>query len=42
MPDQKRDIVLRWYNEVWNNSNESAIDEMLHPEVEAFGLDPNP
>ncbi len=40
MPDQKRDIVLRWYNEVWNNSNESAIDEMLHPEVEAFGLGP--
>jgi len=30
--------MLRWYNEVWNNDNESAIDEMFHHEGKAHGL----
>jgi ketosteroid isomerase-like protein len=40
MADQKRTFMLRWFDEVWNKNNESIIDEMMHPEAEAFGLGP--
>jgi predicted ester cyclase len=38
MADQKRMFMLRWFDEVWNKNNEGVIDEMMHPEAEAFGL----
>jgi len=42
MSNQHKEFMLRWYDEVWNNSNESAIDEMMHPEAKAFGLGADP
>ena len=35
-------VVLRWFNEVWNNSNEHAIDKMFHPDGKAHGLGNEP
>ena len=35
-------LVYRWYEEVWNKKRESAIDEMLSPEVVLYGLSDNP
>lgn len=34
--------MVRWFNEVWNKGNESAIDEMFHPEGKAYGLGAEP
>jgi len=42
MSEQNKKLVLRWYDEVWNNSDENAIDEMMHPEGNAFGLGAEP
>jgi len=42
MSDQNSAVVLRWFNEVWNNSNEHAIDEMFHPDGKAHGLGSEP
>lgn len=42
MSDQNSAVVLRWFNEVWNNSNERAIDEMFHPDGKAHGLGNEP
>lgn len=30
--------IRRWFQEVWNDRREEAIDEMFHPEVKAHGL----
>jgi predicted ester cyclase len=38
MSDQHKESMLRWYNEVWNNGDENVIDELMHPQAEAFGL----
>jgi predicted ester cyclase len=38
MSQQNVDFIHRWYAEVWNNKNEDAIDELLHPEVKVYGL----
>ncbi len=35
-------LVYRWYEEVWNKKRESAIDEMLSPDVVLYGLTDNP
>lgn len=35
-------LVLRWYDELWNNGNESIIDELMHERGRAFGLGPEP
>jgi limonene-1,2-epoxide hydrolase len=32
----------RWFNEVWNKGNASAIDKMFHPEGKAYGLGDKP
>ena len=32
-------IILRWFEEVWNQGNEAAIDELLAPHAVAHGLD---
>jgi predicted ester cyclase len=31
-------IARRWFKEVWNEGNESAIDRLMHPEALAHGL----
>jgi predicted ester cyclase len=38
MKNKNGAVVLRWYDEVWNKSNESAIDELMHHDAKAFGL----
>jgi steroid delta-isomerase-like uncharacterized protein len=35
------DLVRRWFEEVWNRQNASAIDEILTPDCVAYGL-PDP
>lgn len=35
------DLTYRWFEEVWNNDNEAAIDEMMVPDVVAHGLGPD-
>jgi predicted ester cyclase len=34
-------FLERWYEEVWNKGRESAIDEMVEPNVIAHGLTPD-
>jgi len=34
------ELLKQWYDEVWNNANESFIDEMMHRDVIVHGLDP--
>src|SRR4051812_38637934 len=34
--------VRRWFEEVWNNDNDAAIEEMMAPEMEGHGLAPEP
>ena len=38
MSQEKSDIVLRWYEEVWNKNNKSAIAELMHTRANAHGL----
>lgn len=35
------ELLHQWYDEVWNNANESFIDTMLHRDVIIHGLDPS-
>ena len=42
MSNQNKEIMLRWYDEVWNNGNENVIDEIMHPDAKAFGLGAEP
>lgn len=37
MPNN-RGFSQRWFNEVWNNHNESHIDQFSHPEARSFGF----
>jgi predicted ester cyclase len=34
-------LLYRWFDEVWNNARESAIDEMMIAEVHAKGISEN-
>jgi predicted ester cyclase len=37
------DAVSReWYEQVWNQLDESAIDRLMHPDAIAYGLAPGP
>jgi predicted ester cyclase len=38
MNHEKSDTVRRWFDEVWNKNNESAIGELMHTEANAIGL----
>jgi steroid delta-isomerase-like uncharacterized protein len=38
MSEQNEALIRRWFEEVWNNKNEAAIDEMLDDDVVAYGL----
>src|SRR4030095_10033445 len=31
-------LIRTWFEEVWNNKNESAIDRIIHPQAIAHGL----
>jgi steroid delta-isomerase-like uncharacterized protein len=41
MSEANKQLVIRWYNEVWNDRNESAIDAMYSPQGKAYGF-PDP
>ncbi len=32
-------LIHRWFDEVWNNKSEAAIDELLAPDVIGYGLE---
>lgn len=32
------DVIVKWYDEVWNKKNEAAIDELLAKDCVAHGL----
>ena len=38
MGQDNKHIAQRWFEEVWNQGKESAIDELLSPEGVGFGL----
>jgi len=38
MSGDNKQLVQRWFEEVWNQNRESAIDELLSPEGVGFGL----
>jgi steroid delta-isomerase-like uncharacterized protein len=38
MSDPKTQVLQRWFEEVWNQAREEAIDELAAPDVVAHGL----
>lgn len=38
MSEANKQLARRWFEEVWNEKTEAAIDEMYHPEGRAYGL----
>jgi predicted ester cyclase len=34
------ELLLQWYDEVWNKANEEFIDQKMHKEAIIHGLDP--
>ena len=38
MIDDNKKLVRRWFEEVWNQGREGAIDELLSPEGVGFGF----
>ena len=34
------ELIMQWYDEVWNKANEGFIDEMMHRDIIVHGLDP--
>lgn len=38
MSEENRAFIYRWFDEVWNNKSEKAIDEMCAEDVVANGL----
>ena len=41
MPSQYATIQHEWFDRLWNNGDETAIDELLHPECTGHGLADN-
>jgi steroid delta-isomerase-like uncharacterized protein len=39
MSQQNKDLVRRWFEEVWNNGRAAAVDEMLAPNGVIHGLE---
>lgn len=37
MSGQNKALARRWFEEVWNQGSESAIDELFHPQGKAHG-----
>lgn len=43
MSEANKQLVRRWFEEVWNKQREEAIDEMFAPAGKAYGFpEPNP
>lgn len=43
MSEANKQLVRRWFEEVWNQQKEEAIDEMFSPEGKAYGFpEPEP
>jgi len=38
VPDAPDVLAKRWFDEVWNRRDESAIDRMMHPQAIVHGL----
>jgi predicted ester cyclase len=38
MSEENKKLVLRWFEEVWNQQNEAAIDAMFAPGGKAYGF----
>jgi predicted ester cyclase len=38
MSDTNRAIAVRWFEEVWNQGREEAIDELATPDAQGFGF----
>ena len=38
MTEEYQTVMHRWFEEVWNNQREEVIDELMHPECVAYGL----
>lgn len=41
MSEENKQLVRRWFEEVWNQKNASAIDRMYHPEGRSHGVPTN-
>lgn len=40
--DDLKALVRKWFEEVWNNQSEAAVDEMFAPDAKGFGLGQEP
>ncbi|HLK14174.1 MAG TPA: ester cyclase [Fimbriimonadaceae bacterium] len=40
--EQNKATLVRWFEEVWNQRREAAIDEMMLPHARAHGIDATP
>jgi steroid delta-isomerase-like uncharacterized protein len=38
MSEANKLVVTRWFEQVWNQKNEAAIDQMFHPDGKAHGF----
>jgi steroid delta-isomerase-like uncharacterized protein len=38
MSDKNKELVRRWFEQVWNQKSEAAIDEMFSPQGKAYGF----
>ena len=38
MSEANKQLARRWFDEVWNQKSEAAIDAMYHPQGRAYGL----
>jgi steroid delta-isomerase-like uncharacterized protein len=41
LSEENKQLVRRWFDEVWNQKNESAIDRMFDPEGRSHGVPTN-
>lgn len=42
MSEQNEALIRRWFDEVWSQRREEAIDELMADDVSALGLPPEP
>ena len=42
MSDANKELIRRWFEEVWNQRRADAIDQMMAEDVSALGLPPEP
>ena len=42
MSQENEALIRRWFDEVWNQRREEAIDDMMADDVSALGLPPEP